>query len=126
MAGTGGSPYRRTQCSPSTLPGTSSIAGARSASFLPIVYRRGPQYLNADLGRGPSSPFFNADPDPNFQFNANPDPALHQSDANLRPQSTDPLGSVADWIGDPGWIKVRIRICNTASRAPFLSSTPTL
>jgi hypothetical protein len=84
-----------------------------------------PHHFKADPSPDPSF-HFNADPDPTFQFNANPDPALRQSDANLRPQSTGPLGSVADRIRDPGWIKVRIRICNTASRAPFLSSTPKL
>jgi hypothetical protein len=69
MVGTGGSPYCRTQCSPSTLPGTSSIAGARSASFLPIepVYIRvaDPHHFNADPG-----------PDPSFHFNVDPDPRV--------------------------------------------------
>ncbi len=36
--------------------------------------------------------YFNVDQGPSFHFNADPDPASHQSDANLRPLVYKPAG----------------------------------
>ncbi len=63
--------------------------------------------------------YFNADPDQNFHFNANPNPAPRQSDANIRPLVYRP-SRVPFWTFKPPFVSVHGSILSLQSSLIFI------